>query len=62
MPVINDGDVFKYIYRTLQSKLVHVQYTAEKATRFPQRMILFSGPSLFFCYRNDLPFNRGASL
>lgn len=38
MPVINDEEVFKYIYRTLQSKLVHVQYTAEKATRLRIKM------------------------
>ncbi|EHU7139081.1 CZB domain-containing protein [Salmonella enterica] len=38
MPVINDEEVFKYIYRTLQSKLVHVQYTAEKATRLRSKM------------------------
>ncbi len=34
----NDEDVFKYIYRTLQNKFVHVQYTAEKAIRLRKKM------------------------
>ncbi|HAF2163491.1 TPA: hypothetical protein G8N56_005116 [Salmonella enterica] len=38
MPVINDEKIFQYVYRTLQSKLVHVQYTAEKATRLRRKM------------------------
>ena len=38
MSVINDKEIFSYIYRTLQSKLVHVQYTAEKATRLRRKM------------------------
>ncbi|EBY8644605.1 hypothetical protein D6S17_24200 [Salmonella enterica subsp. enterica serovar Java] len=38
VPVINDKAIFTYIYRTLQSKLVHVQYTAEKATRLRRKM------------------------
>ncbi|EKS6154845.1 CZB domain-containing protein [Salmonella enterica] len=38
MPAINDEDVFKYIYRTLQNKFVHVQYTAEKAIRLHNKM------------------------
>lgn len=38
MSVIKDGEVFNYIYRTLQSKMVHVQYTAEKASRLRRKM------------------------
>ncbi|EKK8361110.1 hypothetical protein PPQ74_004866, partial [Salmonella enterica] len=38
MSLISDEKVFSYIYRTLQSKLVHVQYTAEKAVRLRKKM------------------------
>ncbi|EIC4353468.1 CZB domain-containing protein [Salmonella enterica] len=38
MSVINDDAIFSYIYRTLQSKLVHVQYTAQKATKLHHKM------------------------
>lgn len=38
MPVTNNQKIFTYVYQALQTKQVHVAYTAEKATRLYTRM------------------------